>query len=98
MGWDGVRDIPLTTGEFGEGLFPDFAQADFHFETVANFFALGRVQLCGVAGQEVVENQAEIFIDLRPSLVQGFALVVVKTVDRLLDLLLVLDHRAHHLL
>ena len=47
----GGERLPLTTAEFGEGLFPYFAQADFDFEAVGDLFTLGRVEF-GEASRE----------------------------------------------
>ena len=93
-----VGDIPLTTRQLCQRLLPDLAQADLNFQTIADLLALWRVQLGCVARQEIIEDQTKVFVDLGPSLVQSFTLVVIQALDRFFDLLLVLDDCAHHLL
>ena len=96
--WAERECVPLTTAELCEALLPYFAQADLDFQAVANLFALWRIQLGSVTRQQVVEDQTKVFVDLGPSLVQSFTLVVIQAFDRLFDLLLVLDDCSHHLL
>jgi len=89
---------PLSARELSQALLPDLAQLDFDFEAIRDLFTLERIELSEGAGEEEIEDAAKVSIHFGPGLVQGFLLVFVEAGNCLLDLLLVADHGAHHVL
>lgn len=71
------NDIPLSTTQFGQALFPDLAQGYLDLQAFGNILAFGRIQLSKATRQKLCENLPEVVVNFRPRLVQSFLFVFI---------------------
>lgn len=60
--WQAIaeQDGPLTTGELGEGRFPDGTKADLDLETLRDVHPLGRLKFGEVARQKFGKDGSKV--------------------------------------